>query len=305
MLAAKDISSGISTYTLYREEPSSSDPEFFHIEDIKSRARLFNWSIGIHSHPGMYQLVYVRSGRVRARIDGREYDTEGPCIFTIPASVVHGFDFERDTTLGYVITVSRVLLADDQLRSCSAMHEELMHSAQAIHLAGLTEDQHFLDQTIAQLVNEYHRNEAGKQQLFEYLLFSLLIKIGRHLQANNEQHSQNYYDKRYQQLCDLIEKYYRKHKPCQFYADKLCSTPTGLSRACKAISGKSVGDLIQDRLTLEAQRMLIYSSASVSLIAYELGFSDPAYFSRFFKRRVGAAPSAFRELRQAVQKVQA
>jgi AraC family transcriptional activator of pobA len=48
----------------------------------------------------------------------------------------------------------------------------------------------------------------------------------------------------------------------------------------------------QDRLALEAQRMLIYSSAPVSLIAYELCFSDPAYFfSRFFKRRIGTTPS--------------
>jgi AraC family transcriptional activator of pobA len=44
--------------------------------------------------------------------------------------------------------------------------------------------------------------------------------------------------------------------------------------------------------------MLIYSSAPVSLIAYELGFSDPAYFSRFFKRRIGTTPSVFREHRE-------
>ncbi len=298
MLSATDVRAGISTYALYKEEPSFNDPEFFHIEDIKSRARLFNWSISAHSHPRMYQLVYVRTGRVRARIDGREYDTEGPCIFTIPPSVVHGFEFERDTTLGYVVTVSRVLLADDQLSRCSAVHEELMYSAQAIHLAGLTEDQQFLDQTIDQLVNEYRKNELGKQQLFEYLLFSLLIKLGRRLQSHDDQRSQDHYGKRYQQLCDLIEKYYRQHKPCQFYADELCTTPIGLNRACKAVSDKSVGDLIQDRLALEAQRMLIYSSAPISLIAYELGFSDPAYFSRFFKRRVGAAPSTFRENRE-------
>lgn len=298
MLPATDLRAGISTYALYKEEPSFSDPEFFHIEDIKSRARLFNWNISVHSHPQMYQLVYVCSGRVRARIDGREYDTEGPCMFTIPSSVVHGFQFEKNTTLGYVITVSRVLLADDQLSRCSAAHEELMHSAQAIPLEGLAADRQFLDQTIEQLVYEYRKNELGKQQIFEYLLFSLLIKLGRHLRSTDDQRSQDHYGKRHQQLCDMIEKYYREHKPCQFYADELCTTPIGLNRACKAVSGKSVGDLIQDRLVLEAQRMLIYSSAPISLIAYELGFTDPAYFSRFFKRRVGAAPSTFREHRE-------
>jgi AraC family transcriptional activator of pobA len=298
MLPVTDARAGISTYALYKEGPSFNDPGFFHIEDIKSRARLFNWSIGVHSHPRMYQLVYVRSGRVRARIDGQEYDTEGPCIFTIPSSVVHGFEFERDTTVGYVITVSRVLLVDDQLTRCPVVHEELMSSAQTIHLEGLTKDQQFFDQIIEQLANEYQKNEQGKQQLFEYLLLALLTKLARHLQFNGDQRSQDHYGKRYQQLCDLIEKYYRKHKSCQFYAGELCTTTIGLNRACKAVSGQSVGDLIQDRLTLEAQRMLIYSSAPISLIAYELGFSDPAYFSRFFKRRAGAAPSTFREYRE-------
>ncbi|MBB5321725.1 helix-turn-helix domain-containing protein [Marinobacter oulmenensis] len=289
---------GISTYALYREEPSVSDPEFFHIEDIKSRARLFNWSISVHSHPRMYQLVYVRSGRVRARVDGREYDTEGPCLFTIPSSVVHGFEFERDTTLGYVITLSRVLLADDQFRGGSDVPEELRNGAQLIHLQGRESEQQFIDQTMQQLVNEYRNNEPGKQKLFEHLLFSLLIKLGRYLEVPGDPRSQDHYGKRYQQLCELIEKYYRDHRPCQYYADALCTTPIGLNRACKAVSGKSVGDLIQDRLALEAQRMLIYSSAPVSLIAYELGFSDPAYFSRFFKRRVGASPSTFRDHRE-------
>lgn len=298
MLSVKDARAGVSTYALYKEEQSFSDPEFFHIEDIRSRARLFNWNIGVHAHPKMYQLVYVQSGDVSARIDGRDYHTRGPCIFTIPPSVVHGFEFERDVTLGYVITVSRVMLADDQLGRCSARHEELLHAAQAIDLEGLAEDLQFLEHTVTQLAVEYRRNEPGKQQLLEYLLFSLLVKLGRHLLAIPDQRSGDHYVRRYQKLCELIEKYYRHHKPCQFYADQLCTTPIGLNRACKAMSGKSVGDLIQDRVALEAQRLLIYSSAPISLIAYELGFADPAYFSRFFKRRVGATPSTFREHRE-------
>lgn len=298
MLPASRTMAGISTYTLYKEELFEVDPEFFHIEDIKSRARLFSWSIGAHSHPKMFQLIYVRSGRVQARIDGGEYDTEGPCIFIIPPSVVHEFEFERSTTVGYVITVSRVLLTDDQLSRNPVVHDELMSSAQTIHLEGLTQDLQFFDQIIEQLASEYQRNEQGKQQLFEYLLFALLIKLARHLQFNGDQRSHDHYAKRYQLLSELIEKYYRQHKTCQFYAAELCTTTIGLNRACKAISGKSVGGLIQDRLTLEAQRMLIYSSAPISLIAYELGFSDPAYFSRFFKRRAGDAPSTFREHRE-------
>lgn len=297
MHTASTHSPGISTYSLYSEAPSLKDPEFFHIEDIKSRARLFNWNIGIHNHPRMFQLVYVHSGAVRAHLDGEEHTFEGPCIFTIPPSVAHGFEFEQDVTTGFVITLSRLLLNEDRIGRNAPPQEELMRSAHAILLRDDPADQQFIDQIIEQLVYEYSHNQPGKQQLFEYLLFSVLIKLGRHLHANLRQRSANQYEVRYQQLCELIEKHYREHQPCQFYAATLCTTTIGLNRACKAVSGKSAGDLIQDRLALEAQRMLIYSSAPVSLIAYELGFSDPAYFSRFFKRRIGTTPSVFREYR--------
>jgi len=292
---------GISTYALYSEAPSLQDPEFFHIEDIKSRARLFNWNIGIHSHPRMFQLVYVDHGGVRAHLDGQELLFEGPCLFTLPPSVAHGFEFQENITTGYVITLSRLLLSEDPTRRSTYLPEELLRSAHAFPLEQQADDRRFIDQTIEQLVYEYGHNEPGKQQLFECLLFAILIKLGRHLHASLRQRSTSQYEIRYKQLCELIEKHYREHQPCQFYADTLCTTPIGLNRACKAVAGKSAGDLIQDRVTLEAQRMLIYSSAPVSVIAYELGFTDPAYFSRFFKRRVGTTPSVFREQRELIQ----
>ena len=63
---------------------------------------------------------------------------------------------------------------------------------------------------------------------------------------------------------------------------------------CQGMTGKSAGTLVQDRLVLEAQRLLIYTNATSSMVAYELGFKDPSYFSRFFKRRTGLSPMAFR-----------
>ena len=156
-----------------------------------------------------------------------------------------------------------------------------MRSAHAILLCDHQADQLFIDQTLEQLVYEYSHNQPGKQQLFECLLFSVLIKMGRHLHANRRQRSVSQYETRYQQLCELIEKHYREHQSCQFYAEALCTTTIGLNRACKAVASKSAGDLIQDRLALEAQRMLIYSSAPVSLIAYELGFLTQPTFRAF------------------------
>ncbi len=290
-------SPGISTYALYKEEPSRQDPEFFHIEDIKSRARLFDWTINVHSHPQMYQVIFVRQGQVRVHLNGQEQELNGPCLFTLPPGVVHGFAFERDVTKGYVITLSRLLLLDERFQRNFPFHNELMQSVQTIHLDKHPEDLTFINQVTDELAQEYQDNAAGKQQLFEWLLYSLLIKMGRLVSASGQAPAEDRYSIRYRKLCELIEQHYREHQPCQFYADALCTTPIGLNRACQAVAGKSVGELLQDRLALEAQRMLIYSTAPVAVIAYDLGFSDPAYFSRFFKRRVGSSPSTFREHR--------
>jgi len=62
-------------------------------------------------------------------------------------------------------------------------------------------------------------------------------------------------------------------------------------------AGQSAQALVHQRQLLEAKRLLVYSSMTLSQIADALQFSEPAYFSRFFKRLTGQTPSAFRQQR--------
>jgi AraC family transcriptional regulator, transcriptional activator of pobA len=289
----------ISRYTLYSEAPSASDPEFVHIEDIPSRARLFDWAINIHTHPNMFQLIFVQTGRVRIYIDGDEEYRHGPCIICIPAGVVHGFEFERDATNGCVITVSQLLMLDDQFARGFPFHNELLNSPQILGFNPVEDrdDLDFIQQSVLQLTREYQQDATGKKSMFAWLLFALLIKLGRRVEENHPPLSEDLHSERFRKLNLLIEQHYRQHLPVEQYADWLKTTPASLSRTCKQVSDKNITDLLYDRLILEAQRMLIYSSVPVSLIAYDLGFTDPAYFSRFFRRRVSLSPTVFREQR--------
>lgn len=72
------------------------------------------------------------------------------------------------------------------------------------------------------------------------------------------------------------------------------STPR-LNRLARAESGCSALELVHERLTREACRRLVYIAAPVANVAEELGFADPAYFSRFFKRRIGMNPHRWRQ----------
>ena len=72
-------------------------------------------------------------------------------------------------------------------------------------------------------------------------------------------------------------------------------TPTQLNRVCREVLGKSALGAINARLLLEAERDLVYTFIGVKEIALSLGFSDAAYFSRFFSKHKRCIPTQFRE----------
>jgi AraC family transcriptional activator of pobA len=94
----------------------------------------------------------------------------------------------------------------------------------------------------------------------------------------------------------LVEAHHCEHWPIARYADRLGMTPERLNRLAKAETGQSALDVVHARLTREACRRLTYIAKPISKLAFELGFDDPAYFCRFFKRRTGHNPRDYRRL---------
>ena len=92
----------------------------------------------------------------------------------------------------------------------------------------------------------------------------------------------------------LLEQHFRQQQPLAFYADGLAITADHLSRTCRATTGENALTLMHDRVALEARRLLAYTPGSVIDIAQALGFEDPGHFSRFFSKRIGQSPSAYR-----------
>jgi len=92
----------------------------------------------------------------------------------------------------------------------------------------------------------------------------------------------------------LLEEHYREHWNVSRYAAALSITPTHLSRITRLVTGHGASQLIIDRIIREGRRNLVYTNLSISMIAYSLGFRDPAYFSRLFSEATGLAPREFR-----------
>jgi AraC-like DNA-binding protein len=71
-------------------------------------------------------------------------------------------------------------------------------------------------------------------------------------------------------------------------------TPNHLNAICRDLMGKPAGEIIRERILLEAKRMLVNAHTGIAGIGYHLGFTDNSYFTKFFKKYTGTTPEAFR-----------
>ena len=92
----------------------------------------------------------------------------------------------------------------------------------------------------------------------------------------------------------LVNDNYIEKRTVKEYAKIMSVTPKHLSSSIKATSGKNALSHINDRLTVEAKSLMLYTDMDITRICYQLNFSDPANFSKFFKKQVGVSPTKFR-----------
>jgi AraC family transcriptional activator of pobA len=98
----------------------------------------------------------------------------------------------------------------------------------------------------------------------------------------------------------LVENHFREEHQVQFYADQLNRSPKTLANLFAIYNHKSPLVVIQNRIMLEAKRLLMYTDKSAKEIAYELGFEDAAYFSNIFKKQTSLPPSDFRKAKSTM-----
>jgi AraC family transcriptional regulator, transcriptional activator of pobA len=94
----------------------------------------------------------------------------------------------------------------------------------------------------------------------------------------------------------LMAKNIRTIKSPSGYSTRLNVSQSYLNESVKRVTGLSISHWIQQEVLLEAKRLLYYSELNVKQIAYELGYEDPSYFSRFFRRAAGMSALEFRAL---------
>lgn len=138
---------------------------------------------------------------------------------------------------------------------------------------------------------------AQHELLISYLKIFLItasrIKVAQNAEVKNEIQAKEPFI--LQGLKDAIETNFRNKRSPSDYADMLNISPKALAKIARAHFNRSLTHLIAERVIIEAKRELYLTSKPVKTIAYELGFGDEFYFSRFFKNNADVSPQLFRE----------
>lgn len=269
----------IPRYTLYGES-SDLPVETVHCETIAARSSAYRWEIARHRHAALTQVLLLASAEADVTLGSATEPLPAPALVVVPAGTVHGFRFQP-ATQGLVLT-----FAPDFLAAFPA-HDSLaafLTTAKTARLDRTAMERLLVLGGQALATSEEGAGDEGillQRALAEALLRTALAAIGS---------SRAVADQRLRQFRLLVEQHHRQHWPVARYAEALGCTPRTLTRLTRAAWQVSPREVIHQRLAGEARRLLRFSDATAAQIAEQLGFSDPSYFSRFYRRLTGRRP---------------
>ncbi|WP_306750098.1 helix-turn-helix transcriptional regulator [Saccharothrix yanglingensis] len=271
------------------DEPSGGGPPMHRLEVVGTPFALGTFdTIGPlsraafpHRHT-FHEILYVTGGTGAHVVDLARWELAPPHLCVVSPGQVHHWDGARGLD-GFVL-----LFTDDFLLDHPA-DRDLLRRLSARPWATLDEPGP-IGRLVAELDEEYRR--GGEVSVLRALLHVLVVRAAR-LPATPAPPPAP--------AGAVAEEFVRRvgrtdHGlwSVRAHADRIGVTPGHLTEVVKAATGRTPSQLVREARTREAQRLLARTDLSVRQVAGRVGFADPAYFCRFFRREAGTSPGGFR-----------
>jgi AraC family transcriptional activator of pobA len=245
-----------------------------------------------HRHD-YHELIWIRSGTGQHLIDGAPLPIEGGTVTIIGRGQVHVFE-EGEDLHGAVLRLRDELLPGDYGRLPAGW---LLSGrcGRSVPVPGDRADQ--LEALLRALDDELKRPTGPESsQLRGHLISVVLLWLERWYDASQEERPDpdEAQIKLFRRFVGVLERDYAAHHDARHYADELRVPPAALSGALAQVTGKGTKEMVVDRVMSEAARLLRFTDQNVQQVALRVGYDDPLYFSRAFKRHFGEAPLAYR-----------
>ncbi|MEX6689875.1 helix-turn-helix transcriptional regulator [Danxiaibacter flavus] len=241
-----------------------------------------------HKHDFFIIMLFEKARGIHT-IDFRDYAIENRQIHVLFPGQVHRWDIEPET-IGYQLMIDRVFFE----RFAPYLRFSFTNYMNHPVIPSTNSSFKLLKYEFDAIKDELNTGNALKDIISARaaVIAAIVSKEAERLFADFKVYQSN---PRLAKFNTLIEQYFKEEKLVAFYASKLNVSANYLNILCKKNLNIPATQLIQQRVLLEAKRLLQSTDLSIKEIAFELGFVDHAYFSNFFKNQTGATPTAFRD----------
>ncbi len=212
--------------------------------------------------------------------------------------MAHGYRFRPDLTEGFVLSFTEEEAHGLSLNSDDALNRLRALAAEPVVDLGAVELERARALCAALQEESFLARDGYKLAMRSYLVL-VAIEIARLAASRARTGTMTLIaaDPTVESLRRVVEENFRKQRLLGFYAKKLAMTPERRNDHVKRAPGVTAGHLIRQRVLTEAKRQLVFTAQPIHEFAYDLAFSDPSHFARFFRKQTGTTPHEFRERR--------
>jgi len=250
-----------------------------------------------HLHD-FYSIFWIETGEAIHATEFVEYSLGADTILFVPPGLKHRMYIDQSVK-GTFIVFNEDFIRYNRKNHVPLKEYRLFNNPDFKSLISVVPENHDKLQNITRLiVDEMQASDDYSPDIVLNLLHLFLLESRRIFDAQYQapkETADSTPDTTIIRFKQLIEENYMTEKSVTPYAEMLNINPSCLNELTKRTTGITAGELIRNRVIDETKKLLYSSSRSGKEIAFELGFDDPAYFSRFFRKYTGLTLKEFRQ----------
>jgi AraC family transcriptional activator of pobA len=245
-------------------------------------------------HINTYSIYWIKNGKGTYNIDFESYSFEGSVLLFLSPGQIFSVESEKIKET-YKLTFVRdfyCIQTHDKEVACNGVLFNNVYETPFIQPCD--DDIRKLNFILENLIDEFKNSDTAQHDMLQaylkqFIIYSVRIKKERHSVKGDIE------TKLFKDFSLLVEQNFKALHAVSDYANRLGISPKSLTKNFQKAGVQKPSDFIKNRIILEAKRQLIYTDNSVKQIAYDLGFNDAAYFTRFFTKAIQKSPLLFKK----------
>lgn len=241
-----------------------------------------------------YSIYWIQEGSGTYNIDFEQYTFTDNVLFFLSPGQVFTVDSEQIKT-AYKLTFKRdfyCIQTHDAEVACNGILFNNIY--QTPFVKPCKKDTKKLNYILENLIEEFQQNETAQYDMLQAYLKQFIINSVR-IKKENHVIKEDTETRLFKDFSLLVEQNFKTMHTVTDYANRLGLSPKSITKHFQKLGAKTPSEFIKNRILLEAKRLLIYTDKTVKEIAFELGFNDPAYFTRFFTKAILKSPLQFKK----------